>query len=81
MIRIDVLDKIADNMEVLDYKIEKTSSVYVYSKEKYKFVLDIDVKEVRFYVLTKKWNYQKSFAFEDFEKVTYEWIKKHKLLK
>lgn len=81
MIKIDILDKIADNFEILGYTVEKTSSVYVYTKKHYKFVIDIDIKEIRFYLLTKKWNYQKSYSFDAFLEHSQDWIKKHKLLK
>lgn len=81
MIKISDLEHIADNLETLGYKVEKTSSVYVYIKDKFKFVIDIDIHEVRFYMLTKKWKYQKTFTMPEFVKETSTWIKKHKLLK
>lgn len=81
MIKISDLDHIADNLETLGYAVEKTSAVYVYRKENNRFIIDIDIKEVRFYMKTKQWKYQKSFSFTDFEKETSDWIKKHKLLK
>jgi len=81
MIKIDVLDKIADNLSILGYDVEKTSAVFIYRKEKNRFDVDTDLKEVRFYMKIKQWKYQKSFGFIDFEKETSDWIKKHKLLK
>jgi hypothetical protein len=77
MIKIDLLEKIDKNLETLGY--EETKKVFTYIKNENRFDLDLELKEVKFYIKSKeKLRLMKIFTFEEFEKLSHNWIKQYK---